>query len=65
MSMQTIRDRRAYGAMLGALNWIDNARHDAARGDWSPDDWQQFAREAMARAREALADERAAANTRR
>lgn len=65
MSMQSIRNQRAYAAMRGALVWLDNARSDARRGDWSAEDWERFAREAMSRARDALATEDGAADTRR
>ena len=63
MSMQDIRNQRAYVTMERALSRIASARHDCAT--WNADDFERFARESMRLAREALETETGAAITRR
>jgi hypothetical protein len=63
MAMQDVRNQRAYAAMRDALSWIAGGKPPC--GVWDPEDFEQFAREAITRARDALETERNAATTRR
>lgn len=63
VSMQALRNQRSYTTMRAALAFIAGGRHDC--DTWDSDDYERFARECMQRAREALAEENSAAETRR